>query len=88
MLLIEAGAWQLATPLLVEERRYTRLREEVDDFIGLVRELNDAAVRARRQEEGAGAGEGGAPNPTAEVLEEMHASVDRMAELAGRPDTT
>src|SRR5688500_882503 len=44
LLLIEAGIWNLASPVLPSERRYNALRREVDSFIILVRRLNRATL--------------------------------------------
>lgn len=78
VLMIEAGVWRLTEPFLPSDRTYTELREEVDDFMGLVRELNSSAVRARasdRPEEW---------QRYRSVLDEMHRAVDRMARVAGK----
>lgn len=75
--LIEAGIWKLAHPLLPSVRRYGALREEVDDFIYLVRRLNAAAV-ARDT----GADEGN--THVAAVRQEMIDAIDRMVGYAGR----
>ncbi len=78
VLLIEAGVWKLANPFLPSERKYTELRTEVDRFIGLVRELNSAALEARQQN---GAEQW---DRYRQVLATLHDSVDRMGELAGK----
>lgn len=44
LLLIEAGVWNLARRLPPEDRRYMRLRQEVEAFLEDVRILNDHAV--------------------------------------------
>ena len=76
VLLIEAGVWGLTNPFLPNERQYVQLREEVDDFIDLVRQLNSAAVdRGPRREV--------ADKEFNETLEELHASVRKMGRLAG-----
>ena len=80
VLLIEAGAWNLTNPLLPNERTYLALREEVDDFIGLVRSLNEAAVEARRE------GTEEAWRRYHDAVEALHASVDRISEVAGQPE--
>lgn len=81
--LIEAGAWRRANPFLPNERRFHELRAEVDSFIGLVRRLNQAALRTK--ERGLAAGE-----EESLILSAMHESVDEMGALAGmttpRPD--
>lgn len=78
LLLTEAGLWRLADPILPDERKYLALRAEADHFTALVRQLNAAAV-ARNQ--------GDAPGSRFaldEVRTEMHRSVDRMVEFAGK----
>lgn len=75
-LLIEAGIWKLAHPLLPSERRFTALREEVDALFPLVRRLNAAAVALR-------AGDESAREVFDSAREELHQSVERMAEVAG-----
>ena len=78
VLLIQGAVWKFTNPFLPSERKYDDLRNEVDDFIDLVRELNEAAVSARqtRALEAADAVE--------QVLTKMHLSVDQMGRLAGR----
>ncbi len=79
VLLIEAGVWGLTNPFLPNERHYLSLREEVDDFIDLVRQLNAAAIEKRMlgdsTEQVNGAFE--------ETLADLHSSVRRMGQLAG-----
>jgi len=78
LLAIEAGVWKLTARILPNERKYIALREEVDEFIALVRTLNRQAVEGGVRPE-----DGTPPADLAETLRRMHASVDRMAELAG-----
>lgn len=75
-LLIEAGIWKLANPLLPSERRFNALREEVDALFPVVRRLNTAAVALR-------AGDESAREVFDSAREELHQSVERMAEVAG-----
>lgn len=77
ILILEAGAWGLASRLLPDERRYLDLRAEVDHFIGLIPELNAPAV-ARLGREGSKEDE----ERFQEVLEQLHACVGRMGEVA------
>ena len=76
VLLLEAGVWDLTPKLLPDERCYLGLRNELDHMIELTRALNGAAIAA------------GATRADDEAFREslarMHASVDRMAELAGQ----
>lgn len=80
ILVIEAGIWKLTNPFLPSERKYLGLREEVDGFIHLVRALNRTSLAARAS------GDDDDAKAVGEVLTEMHASVDYMAELAGKTD--
>ena len=76
VLILEARAWGLTSRILGNKRVYHVLREEGDHFIGLIRKLNGAAV----------ARDGGHEHDERfrHTLEEMHASVERMSELAGQ----
>jgi hypothetical protein len=77
ILILEAGVWGLASRLLPDERRYLDLREEVDHFVGLIPELNASAV-ASLDREGSKEDE----ERFQEVLEQLHACVARMGEVA------
>jgi hypothetical protein len=74
ILILEAGVWGLANRLLPDERRYIALREEVDHFIVLVPQLNAAAVAKKAGTED--------DSQYRNLLEQMHASVKRMGEVA------
>ena len=76
VLILEAGVWGLTSGLLPNERRYLALRAEGDHFLGLIRILNQAAVARDKGEE----------NDTRfrNTRAEMHTSVERMGELAGK----
>ena len=76
VLILEAGVWGLANKLLPNERRYLGLRDEGDHFIGLIRKLNAAAVAKKEGTED--------DERYRDALQQMHASVDRMGELAGQ----
>ncbi|GMQ75048.1 MAG: hypothetical protein BMS9Abin01_0291 [Gammaproteobacteria bacterium] len=76
VLLLEAGVWGLALKFLPDERCYLGLRKELDHMIELTRALNGTAIAA---------GATRADDETfRDTLARMHASVDRMAELAGQ----
>lgn len=79
VLLIEAGVWRLTNPFLPNERQFLPLREEVDDFIDLVRQLNKAAIDRNSNEEGTEE----ADTMLEETLADLHSSVRRMGQLAG-----
>ncbi len=72
IILVVAGYFYAQHPFLSSERRYSRLREEVDNFVGLVRKLNRTAVAI-----------GGGPE-FEEVTTAMRESVARIEELAGQ----
>lgn len=81
LLLIQAGIWNLASPVLPSERRYNALRDEVDAFIGLVRRLNRATLENASE-----------PTPESrarllQVRDEMMESVKRMEAVAGRTES-
>ncbi len=78
LLFIEAGVWGLAARVMPNQRRFTRLREEGDRMLVMIRQLNNAAL-ARDQ----GLEDGTRFQAT---LEEMHATVNLMAELAALED--
>jgi len=67
---------RLVPPGGQNRRFYLGLREEGDHFIGLIRKLNETAI----------ARDGGHEHDERfrHTLEEMHASVERMSELAGQ----
>jgi len=72
VLVMEAGVWYLANPIFTSERRYPALRGEVDNLVGLVRQLNRAAV------DGVGRDE------VERLKAAMHDSVDEMGRLADK----
>ena len=82
VLFMEAGVWGLSAKLFPSERRYSRLREEGDRMIELIRELNAAAIAKDTGAEDA--------KRFQETLQQMHDSVTKMSELAaledGKPD--
>lgn len=78
LLLTEAGLWRLADPILPNERKYMALRVETDHFTTLVRQLNAATLALE-------AGDGqGSRFALDEIQTEMHRSVDRMVDFAGK----
>ena len=79
VLLIEAGVWGLTTPFLPNERQFLSLREEVDDFIDLVRQLNKVAIERRLLEDGTEK----VNQAFEDTLADLHSSVRRMGQLAG-----
>ncbi len=79
VLMIEAGVWGLTSPFLPNERQFLFLREEVDDFIDLVRQLNKAAVDRRSSRESTDEAE----EAFEATLADLHTSVRRMGQLAG-----
>lgn len=79
VLMIEAGVWGLTSPFLPNERHFLSLREEVDDFIDLVRQLNKAAIDRRLSRESTDEAE----EAFEATLADLHTSVRRMGQLAG-----
>ncbi len=71
------GTLRLYMPLLPNERHYTGLRKEVDDFITLIRQLNQAGILMRKtpSEEQL--------HKIEEIQHAMHNAVDRMVLHAG-----
>ncbi|MSR11055.1 MAG: hypothetical protein EXR84_04550 [Gammaproteobacteria bacterium] len=78
VLIMEIGVWGLSSRLLPSERKFSRLREEGDNMITLIRELNASAIAKDRGEEDA--------KRFQQTLASMHDSVVRMAELAAHQD--
>ena len=67
------GVWYAGHPYLKSEWRYLGLRAEVNGFVGLVRQLNAAACAGQSER-------------VQGVTAEMHDSVERMRDLAGKGD--
>ncbi len=65
-----AGLWGLGARLKPERRVYLQLRQETDNFLGLVRRINTHAVE----------GDGARAN---EVKQEMHEAIELIAQAAG-----
>ncbi len=75
---MEAGVWGLSSKLFPNERKYSMLREEGDNMIALIRELNHAAIAKSTGQEDA--------KRFQATLEKMHDSVVKMADLAAKED--
>lgn len=80
LFLVEAGVWNLSQWILPNDRQYVGLRAEGDHFILLIRQLNEAAVNLQRQDDDANR------EAFEAAREAMHASVDKMAQLAGKTE--
>ncbi len=75
LILLTGPPWKLTQGVLPNERVSLALREEVNHFLELMRFLKQtAAKRDKGQEQG---------ELFRDTVENMHASVDRIAELAG-----
>ncbi len=75
LILLTGPPWKLTQALLPNERVSLALREEVDRFLELMRLLKQTAdKRNEGQEQG---------ELFQDTVEKMHASVDRITELAG-----
>jgi hypothetical protein len=77
IVLIEAGVWKVAHQLLPNDRRYHALRYEIDRFIALSRDLNEAALIVKVEDT--------PENRHAfdEIRESMHRAVDQISDVAG-----
>jgi len=73
LLVMQAGVWYMANPVLTSERRNLGLRTEVDRFIGLVRRLDRAVLAS------------GTSDDVDKLRAGMHESVDEMGRLVGDP---
>ncbi len=73
MIVFLGGMWYAANPFIKNERRFLKLRAEIDQCIALARDLCDASI--------AGDSEVGERTKAA-----MHESIERMGELAGKAD--
>lgn len=74
LVLIEAGVWNIARKLVPGDRSFTSLRQEVEDFLADVRELNEHAVAEDWDR-------------VEEVRSRLHGRVDQMVEVAGDEGT-
>ncbi len=81
---LETGVWGLAQQLLPNDRQFLDLRVEGDHFMDLVRALNEAAIESNRGAADATAHPADADARFQEVLSLMHASVERLGEVAGK----
>jgi hypothetical protein len=80
ILVIELGVWKIAQELLLNERCFHALRREFDIFIGLVRQLNDAALAVKTHDADYHR------QVLAETHEAMKQAVERMVQVAGKTD--
>lgn len=78
LLMVEAGVWRLGSRMM-NERRYLPLREEVQRFIGLARELNRRSAPLARPDAASARDEG-----LKETIAALHDSLDRMVSVAGK----
>jgi hypothetical protein len=78
LLIIESGVWRLTDKILPNERKYTSLRLEVEEFLEGVRVLNTRGRVVGEQ------GTEAELELFEETKRELHEAVDRMAKLAGK----
>lgn len=71
ILLLEVSIWYAANPIFTNGRQYQVLRDELDRFVDLVRQLNRVVTTPHTEDEIEG------------VNAEMHVSVDAMVRMAG-----
>jgi hypothetical protein len=80
LLIIDAGIWKLTQPLLPNERQHNALRMEVNNFLTLVRRLNEIALSQN---------EHASPASRAafrDAVNALHDAVDRIERQAGKTD--
>ena len=80
MVLIQLGVWKTAHRILPDRRRFLALRNEVDQFMKLVRQLNKVGLAVKE--------DNSPENRLAleNVQATMQQSVQHMAEVAGKTD--
>ncbi len=78
--MVVVGSWRLFYSFLPDERRFTALREEVNAFLEIVRQLNSVAYAARQE------AHVWYPQAIQDLKAAMHDGVERMAEVAGVPE--
>lgn len=76
-IIILTGAWRLFHGFLPNERRFIKLRTELDAFIHLVRRLNTLSDPSEEKTSPHRA------QKIRDLQDEMHTAVDRMVEAAG-----
>ena len=80
ILLIELGVWKIAQEFLLNQRCFHALRRELHTFIGLVRQLNDAALAVKTHDVAHHR------QVFDETHEAMQQAVERMVHVAGKTD--
>jgi len=78
LLILETGVWKLTEKILPNERTHLALRAEVDRFIDQIRVLNARGEEFQTQETET------SEEAFRETVDALHASVERMAEVAGQ----
>jgi hypothetical protein len=79
LLILETGVWKLTEKLLPSTRTHLALRAEVDQFIDQIRVLNVQGENLMMHETET------SKEAFRKTLDGLHASVDRMGMVAGRP---
>lgn len=79
ILIVEAGAWNLAGSILPPTRRFHELRAQVVALVAHIPKLNEEALRVRRDS-------GIATDEYRRSVARLHAIVDRMAVVAGKAE--
>ncbi|MGH7461123.1 MAG: hypothetical protein ACREMA_08850 [Longimicrobiales bacterium] len=80
LIIIDAGIWKLTQPLLPNQRQHYGLRMEVDNFLVLVRRLNEIATSQNEHDSPA------AHAAFRDVVMALHDSVGRIERQAGKTD--
>ena len=69
--LLLSGIWYSGNPIFIQERKYQALRDRMDDFIDLGRELNQAAIEGQHDQ-------------VESVQSRMHDAIQGMVDAAGK----
>ena len=78
IVLIEAGVWKLAHQFLPNDRQFHALRDEIETFVQLSRQLNETALAMKVDESMEHR------RKFDEVQTAMHETVDHIASVAGK----
>lgn len=81
LLMVEASAWGSTRRLLPGQRKYKALRREVEHFLGLVKQLNHAALTVKKYDVPE------AQQAFEQTCEAMEQSVKHMIQVAGKTDS-
>lgn len=81
LLMVEASAWGSTRRLMPGQRKYKALRKEVDRFLGLVKQLNNAALSVKEHDVPE------AQQAFEQTCEAIEQSVKHMMQVAGKTNS-